>query len=123
MLHGPPETGRGAPRGGPEDHTGRKCPECLGAVDTRLDYRKMFCCEEHRKAFHNRQLIRGRKLVTVAMAARITRNGTRRDKAAGLIARRRTEHLLDQWWMEDREAHRMSMDDYLATRHRLGFQD
>jgi hypothetical protein len=83
----------------------------------------MFCCEEHRKAFHNRQLIRGRKLVTLAMAARITRNGTRRRQGAGLIARRRTEHLLDQWWMEDRQAGRMSMDEYLATRHRLGFQD
>jgi hypothetical protein len=123
MLHGPPETGTGAPRGAPEEHRARRCPECLGAVDTALDWRKMFCSEEHRKAFHNRQLIRGRKLVVLAMAARITRNGTRRRPAAGLVARRRTEHLLDQWWMEDRQAGRMSMDEYLETRHRLGFQD
>jgi hypothetical protein len=124
VLHGPPETGTGAPRGGPDEHVGRKCPECLGRVDTSLDWRKMFCTEEHRLAFHNRQLKRGRKLVTLAMAARITRNGTRRPfAAAGRVARRRSEHLLDQWWAEDRQEGRMSMDEYLETRNRLGFQD
>ena len=66
---------------------------------------------------------RGRKLVVLAMAARITRNGTRRRTGAGRVARRRAEHLLDQWWMEDRKAGRMSMDEYLEIRHGLGFQD
>jgi hypothetical protein len=123
VLHDPPATGQGAPRGAPEEHKGRRCPECLGAVDTSLDWRKMFCCEGHRKDFHNRQLIRGRKLVVLAMAARITRGGHRRRIGAGRVARRRAEHLLDQWWMEDRKAGRMSMDEYLEIRHGLGFQD
>jgi len=124
MLHEPPETGPGAPRGGLEDHKGRRCPECLGRVDNSLDWRKMFCSAEHQQAFHNRQLKRGRKLVVLAMAARITRNGTRRRAAeAGRIARGRAEKLLDAWWMEDRTEGRMSMDDYLETRERLGFHD
>jgi hypothetical protein len=123
MLHGPPETGAGAPRGAAEDHVGRKCPECLGHVDTRLDWRKMFCCEDHRKAFHNRQLIRGRKLVVLCMAERVTRSGDRRRKATGILARQRSRRLMDHWHQEDRAAGRMAMDEYLETRNALGFQD
>lgn len=123
MLHGPPETGAGAPRGAPEEHVHRRCPECLGAVDTRLDWRKMFCCEEHRKAFHNRQLIRGRKLVVLCMAERVTRSGDRRRKATGILARQRSRRLMDHWHQEDRAAGRMAMDEYLETRNALGFQD
>jgi hypothetical protein len=50
----------------------------------------MFCCEDHRKAFHNRQLIRGRKLVVLCMAERVTRSGDRRRKATGILARQRS---------------------------------
>jgi hypothetical protein len=123
VLHGPPETGTGAPRGAPSEHVGRKCPECLGAVDTSLDWRKMFCCEDHRKAFHNRQLIRGRKLVVLCMAERVTRSGYCRRKQTGIEARQRSRRLMDAWHKEDMTAGRMAMDDYLAIRTRLGFQD
>jgi hypothetical protein len=123
MLHGPPETGRGAPRGAPEEHAQRRCPECLGAVDIAADWRKMFCCEDHRKAFHNRQLIRGRKLVVLCMAERVTRSGDRRLKATGILARQRSRRLMDQWHQEDVAARRMAMDVYLEIRNRLGFQD
>jgi hypothetical protein len=125
VLHGPPETGRGAPRGAPEEHRGRRCPECLGDVDTRLDYRKMFCSEPHRLAFHNRQLKRGRSLVVPAMADRITRGGERKRPrfAAGIAARQRSRRLIAQWIAEDRTAGRMMMDEYYELRDRLGFQD
>lgn len=123
MLHGPPETGTGAPRGGIEEHVHRRCPECLGPVDTSLDWRKMFCSEEHRKAFHNRQLIRGRKLVVLCMAERITRSGYCRRKATGILARQRSRRLMDRWAREDRDEGRMAMDEYLETRERLGFHD
>jgi hypothetical protein len=116
VLHGP----RGPVVDAVKD---RRCAECLAAVDTSKEWRKMFCTEEHRQAFHNRQLKRGRKLVVLAMAARITRGGHRRRKEAGRTARHRAEKLMDGWWMEDREAGRMSMDEYLETRERLGFHD
>jgi hypothetical protein len=123
MLHGPPETGTGAPRGAPEEHVRRRCPECLGAVDTRMDWRKMFCSEKHRTDFHNRQLKRGRSLVVPAIAERITRSGTCRRKAAGILARQRNRKLMDQWVKEDREAGRMAMDEYFELRERLGFHE
>jgi hypothetical protein len=123
MLHGPPETGRGAPRGPPEGNGHRRCPECLGDVDTSADWRKMFCSEPHRVAFHNRQLKRGRTLVVPAMAERITRSGYCRRKATGILARQRSRRLIDRWAREDRDAGRMAMDEYFETRERLGFHD
>lgn len=85
----------------------------------------MFCCEEHRLAFHNRQLKRGRSLVVPAMADRITRGGERRRPraAAGIAARQRSRRLIAQWVDEDRKAGRMMMDEYFELRARLGFQD
>jgi hypothetical protein len=83
----------------------------------------MFCCEDHRKAFHNRQLIRGRKLVVLCMAERVTRSGYCRRKQTGIEARQRSRRLMDAWHKEDMTAGRMAMDDYLAIRTRLGFQD
>lgn len=123
MLHAPPESGPGAPRGGAEEHSGRRCPECLGPVDTTMDWRKIFCSQAHRMAFHNRQLIRGRKLVVPAIAERITRSGTARRKAAGILARQRNRQMMDQWVKDDRAAGRMAMDEYFELRERLGFHD
>ena len=112
------------PRGSAEElGRGRRCPECLGDVDTRLDWRKMFCSDAHRQAFHNRQLKRGRTLVVLCMAERITRSGWCRRKAAGILARQRSRRLMDRWAREDREAGRMAMDEYFETRERLGFHD
>lgn len=117
MLHGP--------RGSAEElvRVHRRCPECLGAVDTSKDWRKMFCSEPHRTAFHNRQLKRGRTLVVLCMAERITRSGWCRRKAAGILARQRSRRLMDRWAQEDRAAGRMAMDEYFETRERLGFHD
>jgi hypothetical protein len=124
VLHGPPETGTGAPRGDPATAgTGRRCPECRALVDTSADWRKMFCSEAHRVAFHNRATVRGRKLVPLVMAERITRSGYCRDKATGILARQRSRQLMDKWAQDDRAAGRMAMDDYVATRERLGFHD
>lgn len=120
-----PDTVLHGPRGTIEELSAvkRRCPECLGAVDTSKDWRKMFCTEGHRKAFHNRQLIRGRKLVVLCMAERITRSGTARRKAAGKLARQRNRRLMDAWHQEDKAAGRMAMDEYFETRERLGFHD
>lgn len=83
----------------------------------------MFCCEPHRTAFHNRQLKRGRTLVVLCMAERVTRSGYCRRKATGILARQRSRRLMDRWHQEDTQAGRMAMDEYLETRNRLGFQD
>jgi hypothetical protein len=123
MLHGPPETGPGAPRGSAADSGSRRCPECLGPVDTAKEWRKMFCCDEHRQAFHNRQLKRGRSLVVPAIAERITRSGYCRRKAAGIRARQRNRRMMDDWIKEDRAANRMPMDEYFELTDRLGFYD
>ena len=101
----------------------RRCPECLGPVDTSADWRKMFCSNEHRTAYHNRQTVRGRKLVPLVMAERITRSGYCRDKATGILARQKSRQLMDLWNREDREAGRMPADEYVAIRQRLGFND
>jgi len=82
----------------------------------------MFCCAEHRIAHANRMTVRGRRLTAVAMAARITRDGSARDKGAGKSARRISRQLMDQWIKEDREAGRMPADEYHALRGRLGHE-
>jgi hypothetical protein len=122
VLHAAPESVRGSAE---QASTGRRCPECLGPVDTAREWRKMFCTDAHRLAFHNRQLKRGRSLVVPVMAARITREGDRRHRnaAAGIKARQRARRLMDQWAKEDREAGRMSMDSYFDLTDRLGFYD
>lgn len=117
MLHAPPPSTASAPK------RVRRCPECLAAVDTTKDWRKMFCCEPHRVAFHNRQTVRGRKLVPLVMAERITRSGWCRDKDTGKLARQKSRQLMDFWNLEDREAGRMAADEYIALRQRLGLND
>jgi hypothetical protein len=103
----------------------RQCPECLGAVNTVMDWRKMFCSDAHRVAFHNRQTVRGRKLVPLVMAERLTRGGDRRYKRAGtgIVARHRARRLIAQWAAEDKAAGRMAMDAYVELRERLGFHE
>jgi hypothetical protein len=114
VLHAAPGNGTKAPR---------RCPECLAPVDTSKDWRKLFCSNEHRTAYHNRQTVRGRKLVPLVMAERITRSGYCRDKATGILARQKSRQLMDLWNREDREAGRMPADAYIAIREALGFND
>lgn len=102
----------------------RRCPECLGRFDVpRAQWRKMFCCDAHKVAYNNRQTKRGRVLVPLVLAERITRSGWCRDKQTGILARQKSRQLMDGWNREDREAGRMPADDYIALRQRLGFND
>lgn len=99
----------------------RRCPECLVAVEPNpaAGNRNIFCCKEHSQTHRQRQLVRGRRLSALAMAARITRNGTRRNKGAGKSARRDHEKLIDKFIVEDRKAGRMPADEYFSLRWKL----
>lgn len=103
----------------------RRCVECLGLVDTSRDERKMFCCDGHRQAFHNRQTVRGRKLTPLVICARKLRGGEVRFSRShvGRAARKKAEALIALWIKEDREAGRMPMDEYIELRMRLGITD
>lgn len=84
----------------------------------------MFCETAHRIAFHNRMATRGKVILPLIMAARITRNGTRRDTATGKRARLEAERLMQDWIEEDRAANdgkgRTAADTYMAFRYRHG---
>lgn len=97
-----------------------RCPEC-NQVFKKVHPRQLFCCSEHKRAFHNRATVRGATLVPMAMACRMTRDGSRGAKGTGKAARREHRRLLDKWIAEDREAGRMSMVDYMQERWRIGY--
>lgn len=111
-----PHTPEIAPKGS------RRCPECLVAVEASQASggRNMFCCSRHRVEHANRMTVRGRRLTALAMASRLTRGGSRRNKGAGKSARRIADKLLDRWNAEDRAAGRMPADEYHALRGRTG---
>ena len=127
VLHGPAEGGagestpippasvKGQPRPKPQT-----CPECSQEFRP-IHSRQLFCCSEHKAAFHNRATVRGRTLTPMAMAARITRDGTRGDLNTGRMARRESRRLIDAWAREDREAGRMDMAAYMRARFRIGY--
>lgn len=96
-----------------------RCPECL-TVREPGRAAGMFCSKDHKTAFNNRQTVRGRVLVPLIMAERITRSGERRDRGVGVAARQDSRRLMDRWAREDRDAGRMAMDDYLRQRRALG---
>ena len=133
VLHAAPETaarddlaaeGTAAPEKGAKGS--RRCPECLAAVKPSVaaGNRNMFCCPEHRVAYVNRNTVRGRSFVALAMAARMTRDGTRGElRETGKRAARQARALQQQWIDEDRAAGRMLADEYCALRHRLGHDD
>lgn len=97
----------------------RCCSECGGEFIAAA-YNQMFCTRDHKRAFHKRQEARGAVLTPLAMAARITRDGTAGDKATGKKARSDSRALIAMWAAEDRTAGRMSMVDYVAARYRIG---
>jgi hypothetical protein len=97
-----------------------RCAECP-KVFLRAGPRQMFCCPEHRTAWHDRDKIRGRMLVPLRMAAQITRGGSRGDTEIGKRARRDSEHLERRWIAEDRAAGRMNAAEYMRRRYALGF--
>lgn len=97
------------------------CPECL-AEYARAHPRQIFCSKAHKQAFERRVYARGVSLVPAAMAARITRGGSRGlHQPAGRQARRDAERAIDTWHAEDKAAGRMTMDAFYALRRRLGY--
>lgn len=117
VLHGPAETATAASRARP---VRQACPECSHTFQP-VHSRQLFCCADHKAAFHNRATVRGRTLTPMAMAARITRDGSRGDLDMGRIARRESRRLIDAWAREDREAGRMDMVEYMRARTRIGY--
>ncbi|KKC24897.1 hypothetical protein WP12_16855 [Sphingomonas sp. SRS2] len=64
-------------------------------------------------AFQDRMRIRGRQLVPLELAVMATRQGRIGDKDAGVRAARSANRLKRQWIVEDRDAGRMPMDQYI----------
>ena len=116
MLHEASQTPRFAPIAYPRQH----CPECMIEF-APAHARPIFCSGAHQANFQNRMTVRGRVLAPLAIAAHITRGGTRDDKTTGREARRDAEHLMRRWASEDKAAGRMSATAYMALRYRKGF--
>lgn len=120
-VQGPPETpaATAAPVSGTTD-TRPLCPECLSRFPRRHPG-QLFCTVAHRDAWNGRAAVRGRVLTPLAIVARVTRNGTRGDRATGARAASEAATLIQQCCDEDRAAGRMSHPEYLARRYRVGF--
>ena len=87
----------------------RTCPECNQPFQA-VNRKRLFCCPEHKLAFHNRCAARGKVLIPLAMAWRAQRGSGVTAKSAFAEMRR----TLDRFSAEDREDGRMRMADYLA---------
>lgn len=120
-VQGPPEThvSTTLPVSGATD-TRPQCPECLSPFKRRHPG-QLFCTVAHRDAWNGRAAVRGRVLTPLAIAARVTRNGTRGDRATGARAASEAAALIQRWRDEDRAAGRMDHPEYLARRYRTGF--
>lgn len=99
-----------------------RCPECpkSAAEFVPVAYNQLFCSKAHRIAFHNRNVTRGQALTPLAMAARLTRDGSAGDKATGVYARQESRRLIALYAAEDKKAGRMTMVEYIALRRSLG---
>ena len=115
-----PAVGEASASAGAKVYTGAACPECRQQFD-RVHPRQLFCSNAHKTTFHNRATVRGRMLTPIAMAARITRDGSRGDVGVGKLARRDAHRLMDLWAREDRLEGRMSMVDYMRERRRIDY--
>lgn len=85
---------------------------------------QLFCCPAHNAAWNNRATARGRKLTTLSIVARITRNGTRGKpelREAGRRASNAHNALIRTYRDEDRAAGRMDWPEYMLRRLALGF--
>lgn len=96
------------------------CPECLARFKP-VATRQLFCCAEHKRAWHNRGLTRGAVLFPLACAARETRDGTRGHKATGKEASHQANTMMQRWRDEDAKAGRMGQVEYLRRRLLMGF--
>lgn len=91
------------------------CPECGEPFKGKVD--ATFCSVEHKNTFHNRSAKRGKIMVPLTLAWR----GGRGSKGNAKWAMRQMAALADQWNREDREAGRMSMDEYLNKKVNQGW--
>lgn len=98
----------------------RQCPECLCSYAPHHAL-QLFCTVAHRDAWNNRIAVRARVLGPLALVSRITRQGTRGDRATGRRATADCHALLQRWVNEDRAAGRMAWPDYLRLRYAIGF--
>lgn len=101
----------------------RDCPECRKAFEPKVS-NQLFCCPAHNTAWNNRATARGRVLTPIAMAAYITRNGTRgkpEQREAGKQAGRHHHYLVQKYRDEDRTAGRMEWADFMTLRYEHGF--
>lgn len=88
------------------------CPECGRPVyrKTKKGPVPTFCCPEHKVAFNNRQIVRGRVIISLAMAWRQQRG----KKGTGSAAYREMIRIVDKFNAEDREAGRPLVTNYVA---------
>lgn len=82
---------------------------------------QLFCTAAHRDTWNNRSTVRGRVMTPLAMVARITRGGSRGDRATGRRARADMERLIQRWRDQDADAGRMAWPEYLRRRYAAGF--
>jgi hypothetical protein len=116
LLQAPAET----PRQDSAPVAGHQCPECLTRF-RKAHPGQLFCTPAHRDAWNNRATVRGRVLTPLAIVERVTRGGTRGDKATGCKARQQKDALIQRWIEEDRAAGRMTWPEYMARRYAVGF--
>lgn len=91
------------------------CPECMGAMDDK-DLRAVFCCEEHKRAYHNRDLAGG-ALIILAKAWRQGRHKKGGDPTAK-FAFAEFCNALDRLNAEDKAAGRQPALETLRARYR-----
>lgn len=82
------------------------CPEC-GAAFTRTHHLQRFCTSAHKVAFNNRELARGKSMVSLAQAWRAARGSKDpADREAARAAFAKLCRLVDAANTEDRLAGR-----------------
>lgn len=94
----------------------RVCPECA-AVFVAKHHAAMFCQPAHQRAFHARNMARGKVAVPYVAAWRTSRNN-RKDRVVGKFAFGQLCRMADQWAAEDRDAGRPTVIDYMRLRMR-----
>lgn len=100
----------------------RPCPECMKLFEPKVA-NQLFCTPQHNAAWNNRATKRGRVLVPLGMAARLSRNGTQgkpEEREAGRRASNRYNILIREHRDEDRAAGRMEWLAYTLWRIKLG---
>lgn len=105
--------------------TARKCPECATPLPEGARGDMAFCSPQHKQAFHNRSMKRGRVLTPLVMAQaglRAPGKASSLDlKEVASRARSDIYILADAWNREDKKAGRPPMFLYVADRLAYGW--